>query len=645
MAYNLSHSYFGTNFVSGFNWINYPDPSNGFVRYQNQTDALSKGLYSINPVNQAVTLRVDSTNVYGLDEGRPSVRLESKKAYNHGLFIGDFAHMPPSVCGLWPAFWMYGPDWPASGEIDIIEGANQATRNIISGHTTQGCRLPDAPLANGEPLLSDCQSPGTNNNAGCNYLPPSSYQATYGDSFNAVGGGVYALEWTSDAIRIWHWTRQCIPPDVVSKKPDPSTWGLPIALFGTSTCEVDKYFKNMSIVLQTNFCGDYAANIWGRGDDTCNQRAPTCVEYVARNPSAFRNAFWEVNYIDVYERGLANPTSTPEPTTTTTVKITSTIFTTVPNPATMRTQSSTVLNPTTVQAVAPPVSTTDPIVPGREPATIGEYAFLGCYGSATGFRTFGLKVSATDMTLQKCVDICRPGKYAGVRENECYCADTLDPDTRAEADRSLCNIPCPGNSTQFCGGNANISPAPGRLMHLHLHRRAAPANYLLTIYGRVTDETPPPAPPLGDPEPRPQSTFTVVTTVTYTTMIGNSMIPTQHATTILIPGCNKYCGLGGQPDAVNVPMSFTVVPCNACGPNGENQVTLTVPLQTTGTLMTTPPPVYWPTGGPVAPAPPAGGATSSPPTVSINAAPDLHLGWPVCVGVAIAMFRFVLMFV
>lgn len=60
-------------------------------------------MYLINPVTQAVTLGVDNTNVYGLGEGRLSLRLESKKQYNHGLFIGDFAHMPPSVCGLWPA--------------------------------------------------------------------------------------------------------------------------------------------------------------------------------------------------------------------------------------------------------------------------------------------------------------------------------------------------------------------------------------------------------------------------------------------------------------------------------------------------------------------------------------------------------------
>lgn len=33
MAYGLSHSYFGANFISDFNFINYVDPSNGFVRY------------------------------------------------------------------------------------------------------------------------------------------------------------------------------------------------------------------------------------------------------------------------------------------------------------------------------------------------------------------------------------------------------------------------------------------------------------------------------------------------------------------------------------------------------------------------------------------------------------------------------------
>ncbi|KAK6220514.1 mixed-linked glucanase [Colletotrichum tabaci] len=660
MAYGLSHSYFGANFISDFNFINYVDPSNGFVRYQSQPDALAKGLYSINPVTQAVTLGVDHTNIYGLGEGRPSVRLESKRQYNHGLFIGDFAHMPPSVCGLWPAFWMYGPDWPRNGEIDIIEGANQVTKNIISGHTqvyrsvTPGCRIPDTPQAAGQPLLRDCESPGTNNNAGCNYLPPASHPHTYGDSFNAVGGGVYALEWTSEAIRIWHWPRQSIPRDIIDKRPDPSTWDLPSALFGTSTCEVDRYFKDMSLVIQTNFCGDYAANIWGKDGDTCNQRAPTCVEYVANNPSAFQNAYWEVNFIDVYEiSGGQNP-GPVEPTTTTTVKVTSTIYTTVPNPATIVTSitqngtvlvSTTTINPAGPTATAPPSPSTDPIVPGRDPATIGEYAYLGCYGSATGFQTFSLRDSAADMTLEKCVSLCRPGKYAGVRGSECFCAGDLDPDTRAEADRGRCNVPCPGNNTQLCGGTINVSPAPSRLMHLH--RRAAPANYLLTLYGQVSDEVPVPAPPLGDPEPHPPSTSTLVTTISYTTVCATdaaSLVPAEYCTTILVPGCNRYCGDGG-PAAISVPMTTTVVPCEGCGAGGADEVTLTVPLRIAAVPLTGSVTGYWSTGGSATLAPPGGPTgTPAPSPVSVSAAADVNLVWAVGLGVAIAMVRFVLMF-
>lgn len=62
------------------------------------------GLYSIDERSGVVRLGVDSTNEYSLsDRGRPSIRIESKATYDHGLFIADFLHMPPSHCGLWPA--------------------------------------------------------------------------------------------------------------------------------------------------------------------------------------------------------------------------------------------------------------------------------------------------------------------------------------------------------------------------------------------------------------------------------------------------------------------------------------------------------------------------------------------------------------
>jgi hypothetical protein len=80
-------------------------------------------------------------------------------------------------------------------------------------------------------------------------VPPTTDSYSFGDTFNAIGGGVYALEWTDEAIKIWHFPRTAIPDDITAKQPDPSTWGEPEALFGGSNCDVDDYFNDMSIVL------------------------------------------------------------------------------------------------------------------------------------------------------------------------------------------------------------------------------------------------------------------------------------------------------------------------------------------------------------------------------------------------------------
>jgi hypothetical protein len=58
----------------------------------------------------AVYIGVDHNNVYSTcTPGRSSVRIESKAAYNHGLFIADIWHMPGGICGTWPALWVLEP--------------------------------------------------------------------------------------------------------------------------------------------------------------------------------------------------------------------------------------------------------------------------------------------------------------------------------------------------------------------------------------------------------------------------------------------------------------------------------------------------------------------------------------------------------
>lgn len=109
MAYSLATSYMGEALLSGFNWFDGADPNHGFVNYQSRASAEAKGLFSVNGKTGSVRLGVDSDNVYPLDQGRPSIRLESKDSYNHGLFVADFLHMPPSQCGLWPACMFISP--------------------------------------------------------------------------------------------------------------------------------------------------------------------------------------------------------------------------------------------------------------------------------------------------------------------------------------------------------------------------------------------------------------------------------------------------------------------------------------------------------------------------------------------------------
>lgn len=55
---------------------------------------------------------------------RKSVRITTQFTYTGGLVLMDAVHMPAG-CGTWPAFWSNGPNWPAGGEIDIVEGSQR----------------------------------------------------------------------------------------------------------------------------------------------------------------------------------------------------------------------------------------------------------------------------------------------------------------------------------------------------------------------------------------------------------------------------------------------------------------------------------------------------------------------------------------
>lgn len=47
--------------------------------------------------------------------------------------------MPASVCGTWPAFWTFSDvNYPAQGEIDILENVHENTVGLNVLHTSPG---------------------------------------------------------------------------------------------------------------------------------------------------------------------------------------------------------------------------------------------------------------------------------------------------------------------------------------------------------------------------------------------------------------------------------------------------------------------------------------------------------------------------
>jgi hypothetical protein len=303
-AYTIQDTFDVSNFFSEFNFFTAADPTAGYVKYASAAAANTTGLagYSGN----SIYLGVDHTTA-NPPGGRASTRVTSNKAYTHGLFVADISHMPGGICGVWPAYWLVGSNWPADGEIDIIEGVNDYATNAMTLHTSAGCTMSGEGAQSGSVLAN----PNCNENTaftGC--ATSTSNTQSYGAGFNANNGGVYAMEWTSTAIKVYFFTRSAIPADITSGTPNPASWGAPMASFtGGSGCNIDSHFVQQNIVFDTTFCGQWAGAVWG--SSTCSSLASTCDAYVAQNPAAFEQAFWTINSVKVYQNSSAKRDTVP----------------------------------------------------------------------------------------------------------------------------------------------------------------------------------------------------------------------------------------------------------------------------------------------------------------------------------------------
>ncbi|KAI4220060.1 MAG: hypothetical protein L6R36_007895 [Xanthoria steineri] len=325
--YSLKDDYNPGRFLDMFSFDTFDDPTHGYANFVDQSTARTKGLLESD--NRTVTLRADSKNVAS-GRGRDSLRLTSKAKYNFGLVVVNLAHMPGNACGVWPAFWTTGPNWPSSGEIDILEGINLQPGNAMTMHTSEGCSL----------VGSSCHS-----DTGC-----GAKGGAFGDGFNLNKGGTYAMEWTKDAIKVWFFSSGQEPGDILGESPDPTKWANPVSTFqGGSNCNIDSHFKDQQIVFDTTFCGDWAGREWSK-DNVCSAKAPTCEEYVKNNPKAFAEAYWTINALKVYE--FDSPSTSSQSTQQPIPSSTPIATPSIPQPSPSKNPSSTSLQPPTPSTVA-----------------------------------------------------------------------------------------------------------------------------------------------------------------------------------------------------------------------------------------------------------------------------------------------------
>lgn len=310
-AWTLQSTASGSSFFDSFTFFTGADPTNGFVDYVDEATATSSGL--IYTLGEQVIIKADNTTT--TSTGRASVRITSTASYNSGLFILDLEHMPTG-CGTWPAYWLVGPSWPNTGEIDVrkanrpamkkkktnfckqvIEGVNDGTYDQSTLHTSSGCTM-TGQTQTGTVSTTDCYVYATeqSSNAGCGVVSTDS--SSYGPGFNSINGGVYATSFTSSGVNVWFFPRSSIPSDITSGAPNPDSWGTPSANFPftTGTCSTS-YFQNLQIVINLTFCGDWAGAVYGSSG--CPS---TCTDYVGNNPSDFSEAYWSINSLKVYSQ-------------------------------------------------------------------------------------------------------------------------------------------------------------------------------------------------------------------------------------------------------------------------------------------------------------------------------------------------------
>jgi len=202
--------------------------------------------------------------------------------------------MPGSICGIWPAFWTRSD---ITGEIDILEGANKGVRNQMTLHTdATPCTMNVPRKQTGTGYNPNCDSTDTHWE-GCGI--GSGKNNSYGDNFNAVGGGAYVMQRSYDSIKMWYFQRGQFPADLLNGNPNTCNFGEPDAYFPLEQNCPPVNFAAQRIIFDITFCGDWAGK---KFNQDCGGDENVCKKFVSNNPAMFKDAYWLINSLRLFVR-------------------------------------------------------------------------------------------------------------------------------------------------------------------------------------------------------------------------------------------------------------------------------------------------------------------------------------------------------
>jgi len=307
-------------------------------------------------INDGMIILSDQDGLYGYIKyrgdafGFDSFRFTSKPYYNLKddtkkilfVFKGKF----PSAKGVWPAWWLNGSnqsewlyklntssvsdksldefsgvgqfyntpspvnctDWPAAGEVDIIETINGD--NIIH-NTIHTCpQMCDSEWNNDKIIINCANATKTDPNSGCSGIP---YKLTSVE-------GTFACLWENNSIRFYYWESES---DVrsdggpLSKSPEPENWNKSslknhVRFLETNincdntdhqdwqceNCEGknDCKFVNLKMIFNITLCGKWAGDEFDETESSLNN----CKEYIFNEgKDLINNQFMKIEYVAV----------------------------------------------------------------------------------------------------------------------------------------------------------------------------------------------------------------------------------------------------------------------------------------------------------------------------------------------------------